>query len=119
MCVTDYPFDDRIDIDASVAFLIRSRVRAVISETLSSFGIEVENIDAYIADTAIRNDLIRSYYARGRAAGVKAERLICIMADAFHLSYGLVYDIVHRNRVTIMSKNESNNESNNGIQKVE
>jgi hypothetical protein len=87
--------DPTLGIDAAVGYLIRSRLRTVIADTLAEFGIAPENLDAYVADTAIRNDLIRAYYARGRSAGVKSERLLCILTDAFALTYPTTYRIIH------------------------
>ncbi len=84
-----------LDIDAAVQARIRARIRAAVAEVLAEAGIPPDNIEAYVNDTALRNDLIRTLYDRGRASAMKAERLTVALGEKFGLSYSAVHRIVH------------------------
>lgn len=85
--------DEKTNYTLAGAYL--SLRRAVI-EALNLLGLPSCNVDSYLNNTALRNDLIRAEYVKRMDCGEKSEAVIVELSEKYSLSRKSIDNIVHR-----------------------
>lgn len=71
-------------------------LRRAVIEALDLLGIPSGNVDSYLNNIALRNDLIYAEYNERKKRGEKSEALIVELSEKYSLSRKSIDNIVHR-----------------------
>lgn len=85
--------DDKTNFALAGAYLA---IRRAVVEALELLDLAPENVDSYLNNTALRNDLIQAEYKKRIGQGEKAEMVIHELSERYVLSRKSIDNIVHR-----------------------